>query len=552
MRNLLLEGQNTVVLPTGISRKLTLDGETKVYPVYQVRLDCLYYNDQNDRIASWISQYTSRHGDKAFSMLERDEYNKVIEDFIIQSNSAAIDRTQMNIKLVGQREPGVVLADGRLIDGNRRFTCLRRLAEKEERFNWFETVILQSNLENNRKQIKMLELSIQHGEEKKVDYNPLDRLVGVYQDIVESEMLTEEEYARSTNETVFEVRKRVANAKLLVEFLEYIGMPRQYYVAREYQVVSVLSDLLDLLKKFPEPEKQHQIKEAVFLNVMMKTVGDGRKYIQNIQAMYANGLLPAYLKEQQCLSEQVRERLQATRPDSKPMLDRFVRENEQITEDLQLSMDKSLLKARRSETRSKPSRIVTKSITMLKDVDTRIFEKLNDAERDKLREQVNRLSQMVSNFDALIEPTSPETEKKVQVPQTIESDIDLFAMPPAPKRYYIEPLKFGRSFPCCEDMGKTLSNLSFSLRFTGRGGNGELSADYRLFFVDQKQRRISKDVCVSIAPGQTVQCSFLLDACVSSESLCFLAIQETGGSEDALQLMLPFAIQMNFTGDFDF
>lgn len=59
MRNLLLEGQNTVVLPTGISRKLTLDGETKVYPVYQVRLDCLYYNDQNDRIASWISQYTS-------------------------------------------------------------------------------------------------------------------------------------------------------------------------------------------------------------------------------------------------------------------------------------------------------------------------------------------------------------------------------------------------------------------------------------------------------------------------------------------------------------
>lgn len=158
------------------------------------------------------------------------------------------------------------------------------------------------------------------------------------------------------------------------EYQSYIGIPKQYYVAREYQVVSVLSDLSDLLKKFPEPEKQQQVKEAVFLNIMMKTVGDGRKYIQSLQSMLANGFLPAYLKEQQRLGEQARERLQATRPDSKPMLDRFVRENGQITEDLQLSMDKSLLKARRTETRSKPSRIVTKSITMLKDVDTRIFE----------------------------------------------------------------------------------------------------------------------------------------------------------------------------------
>ena len=68
----------------------------------------------------------------------------------------------------------------------------------------------------------MLELSIQHGEEKKVDYNPIDRLVGVYQDIVETQLLTVEEYAYSTNETVFEVKKRIESAMLLVEFLDFI------------------------------------------------------------------------------------------------------------------------------------------------------------------------------------------------------------------------------------------------------------------------------------------------------------------------------------------
>ena len=551
MNNLLQEGLNTVVLPTGISRKMTLGSETKVYPVYRVRLDYLYYNDQNDRIASWISQYTGRYGSRAFAVLERDEYNKVIEDFIIQSNSAAIDRTQMNIELVGQREPGVVLADGRLIDGNRRFTCLRRLAEKDEKFNWFETVILESRLENNRKQIKMLELSIQHGEEKKVDYNPLDRLVGVYQDIVESEMLTVEEYAQSTNETVYEVRKRVANAELLVEFLEYIGMPKQYYVAREYQAVSVLSDLSDMLKKFSDAEKQRQVKEAVFLNIMMKTVGDGRKYIQSLNSMLANGLLPAYLKEQQRLGELARERLQAAQPDSKPMLDRFVRENEQITEDLQLSMDKSLLKARRSETRSKPSRIVTKSITMLKDVDTRIFEKLNDAERDKLREQVGKLSQLASSLDSLIEPAPVGAEKEVR-PLPADNGADFPAALHAPKRYYIAPLKVGAPFPHCDDAEKAISNLSFSLSFTGISGESDSPAAYQLFFVDQRQHRASENARVEIAPGQTVSCHFLLDARMSSETLCYLAIQEADGADDALQQLLPFVIRMTFTTDFGF
>ena len=57
MQNLLKDGLGTVVETTGLSRKLTIDGITKAYPVYRVRLNQLFYNDQNDRIATWISQY---------------------------------------------------------------------------------------------------------------------------------------------------------------------------------------------------------------------------------------------------------------------------------------------------------------------------------------------------------------------------------------------------------------------------------------------------------------------------------------------------------------
>ena len=103
--DLLKEGiEKQLVKKTTMTRKLTIDGITQAYPVYKVRLDCLYYNDQNDRIATWISQYKLQNGGNIPYVYEREEYNKIIENFIVESNPDAIKKTQKNIELVDQRE----------------------------------------------------------------------------------------------------------------------------------------------------------------------------------------------------------------------------------------------------------------------------------------------------------------------------------------------------------------------------------------------------------------------------------------------------------------
>ena len=56
--------------------------------------------------------------------------------------------------------------------------------------NYFETVILDQESGNDQKQIKMLELSIQHGEEQRVEYSLIDLTVGAYHDIVETKLLS--------------------------------------------------------------------------------------------------------------------------------------------------------------------------------------------------------------------------------------------------------------------------------------------------------------------------------------------------------------------------
>ena len=130
------------VQKTTLTRKVTYDGKTVVYPVYKVRLDALYYNDQNDRIATWITQYESENGKDSLTELNTDIYNRIIENFIYDSNPDAIQKTQKNMAIFGQREPGVTLADGRIVDGNRRYTCLRRIQRTQEEPVYFETVLI--------------------------------------------------------------------------------------------------------------------------------------------------------------------------------------------------------------------------------------------------------------------------------------------------------------------------------------------------------------------------------------------------------------------------
>ena len=118
----------------------------------------LYYNDQNDRIATWISQYKADNKINSIDMKNKEEYNNIIHQFITESNPKALSKTQKNIALVGQEQPGVVLADGRIVDGNRRFTCLRNIQEETGNTQYMNAVILERDITGNAKEIKMLEL----------------------------------------------------------------------------------------------------------------------------------------------------------------------------------------------------------------------------------------------------------------------------------------------------------------------------------------------------------------------------------------------------------
>lgn len=397
--NLLKEGLTAqAVVKTAQTRKLTVDGLTKAYPVYKVRLDCLFYNDQNDRIATWISQYKAQHEGKAPDSYDREAYNAIIEQFIVESNPEAIRKTQTNIEMVDQREAGVVLADGRIIDGNRRFTCLRRLATKSDRFAYFETVILDRNIESSAKQIKMLELSIQHGEESKVDYNPIDRLVGIYNDIISTQLLSIEEYAKSTNESETDVKKRVEVAKLMIEFLEFINAPEQFYIARDLQLYYPLEELLKLIKKCRTDDEIEDLKIAVFTNILMQTAGDMTRFVRHIKSVVGSEYQEEFFDEQKEIASKVIDTLPEQGKVNTTVIREVVRSNDEAVRELERSMEKTLTKVKKNETKNRPIQLAEKATTFLESIDTHILLKMNDSELGRLARQLDKLEQTINNI----------------------------------------------------------------------------------------------------------------------------------------------------------
>lgn len=389
------------IYKTKYTRKVTFDGKTEIYPVYRVRLDALYYNDQNDRIATWISRYRAEKGAGALSSLKSQEYNDVIENFIYESNPDSIKKTQKNIALVGQQQPGVILADGRIVDGNRRYTCLRRIQRESGEKQFFETVIMNADMNKDRKQIKLLELSIQHGEEEKVDYDMIDYAIGTYRDVVVTKLLTVQEYAASTNETVADVNKRIETAMLISEFLEYVKLPGQYHVARDYQVYSLFFEMLPLLSKMNGEEKD-RLKKIAFNNVLLKAVPDQRIFIRDIKKLVKNGLSEDFFSEQDNINKQITEKFSGVTPSGKADLDKFAVDCGELADDIRCSMERALIRTRTQQLVNRPSENLLKCKTLLTDIDPRLFGKLEEEEKKSLVAELEELSRIADSFRKIL------------------------------------------------------------------------------------------------------------------------------------------------------
>lgn len=393
------------------TKKISIDGQTKNESVYRIPLDLLYYNNQNGRIGTWISKYEAENG--PISDLSLEEYNLKIEDFIIKSDKGKFKETKDNIRDLSQMEPGVVLADGRVIDGNRRFTCLRQLAREtgNQKFNYFEAVILDKN--TSEKTIKLMEVSLQKGVLGKVDYNAIENLCDIYNTIIKYKIVNEQEYATAEAISLAKVKKRVELAQLMEDFLEYINAAEQFYIARELEIDGPLNEVYNIKKRLEsDPDKWELARVALYDNMLVKTNYQdsdditrtirefGKKVIPN------DNLFEEYSRTHEEISREINNRVNKVEKITPAYLRNEIREDEELNQKISENIEDALYIAKKGEVKRLPIEKISDANLAIEKIDLTAVSKLRDEERNEfgrelemLKESIKRIEERFNEFN---------------------------------------------------------------------------------------------------------------------------------------------------------
>ena len=192
------------------------------------------------------------------------------------------------------------MKDGRVVDGNRRFTCLRRIQKVTNQEQYFETIILDFDYENDYRYIKSLELELQMGVDEKVKYDPIDRLFGVYKSIRIEKAFTIEEYAALFDDySVKDVKKDLELAELMCEYLDFQGSHGKYYIAKDMDLQGTLHEIPSILEKVKkkDPNLVDDVKLRIFASIGAGVSSRLNLFMRDIRDVIDGGDLKKYLDE---------------------------------------------------------------------------------------------------------------------------------------------------------------------------------------------------------------------------------------------------------------
>ncbi|EGP5072429.1 ParB/RepB/Spo0J family partition protein [Enterococcus faecium] len=283
--NLLELAAANQLAPTNEMKKLSVSGQVRdTYTVYAIPLKYLYYNNQNGRINTAYKKYKAEFGELEPEVGD-SEYNNVFEKFIFDSNQQALKDTTQSIKERSQQEPGVVLPDGRVIDGNRRFTALRMLQKEDNIPKTFNAVILPLDAKADEKKIKELELDLQLGREERVSYDPIDRIFDVYNTIVVEELMTAEEYKKASGAgNTKGINRDIRLAELILKFINIVSPSEdleekqidKFYLARDLKLDGPIEEIEGTITKMNSEHKE-AATDAVLVHLAVLKSDDEQK-----------------------------------------------------------------------------------------------------------------------------------------------------------------------------------------------------------------------------------------------------------------------------------
>jgi hypothetical protein len=192
-----------------------------------------------------------------------------------------------------------------------------------------------------------------------------------------------------------------------------------------------------------------------------------------------------------------------------------------------------MLKHKKNEIHSKPSKNVSKAISMMKGIDSGVIDRLTEKETAELKQNLTKLTECVNKYADVLQLQPVQTHNIIP-----KENADII-FTQAKTTYLI-------------NIEKLISPVSVSNRIIkSLIEKIQIVAEEEciVFFIDKTGNKISNE-CIIIAGTNNID--FELKSSVSSTNKCYLVVKHPETPNNEVSQIIPFDVKMMFTSKFDF
>ena len=202
--------------------------------------------------------------------------------------------------------------------------------------------------------------------------------------MIKNKLITVEEYQRTVNESMSSINRKINQANLMVEFLEFINAPEQFYIARDLELDGPLGEIPSILNKAKTDDEKEDLKLIIFSNLAMKPQGDITRFIRKFKHIVDSDHATDFFEEQMDYAEKTAIKIEDTPHVDTKFINNELRADEDLQEQMKSSIEKFEIKSKKDMTRMKPIQDVQKCQLFLNNIDYRIVNTFDETEKDEL------------------------------------------------------------------------------------------------------------------------------------------------------------------------
>jgi hypothetical protein len=271
---------------------IPLRGRNVTLKVYRFPLSLLRYNKDNGRLVAQVEEWEKKN-EKELDVTS-PKGKEAVKKMLLELDPEKTKFLKDDIATYKQRDPGIIRADGVVINGNRRMAILSELFEKGkgEGFNYLNAAVLDDYLTDQ--DLFILEAKLQFATDLRSDYTPVNVLLTIERGLRFSTKETMANEILMLPRGIKELENDLEILEMMKLYLVRIGHPGEFW--RLQKVYSHFNELTGIVKRLKKKKTPEEVEKYIEIGFKMIKCDVGHRELRPLNEI-ANSRTPTPQKD---------------------------------------------------------------------------------------------------------------------------------------------------------------------------------------------------------------------------------------------------------------